>query len=89
MSTLRRVGAALVAASLCVAQSTPVMYKDEKTGIQLGTWGYTPDATSEDDPGFGAYTFGMALPEDAMTKDANEYIGILVWRTIPPLDLYH
>lgn len=54
------------------------MYKDEKSGIEFGTWAYTADASSEDDPGFGAYTFGMALPEDALTKDANEYIGILV-----------
>jgi cellobiose dehydrogenase (acceptor) len=54
------------------------MYKDEKTGIEFGTWDYTPDASDDDDPGFGAYKFGMALPADAMTKDATEYIGILV-----------
>lgn len=61
----------------CAAQD-PTMYKDVKTGIELGVWGYTPDVSDEDDPGFGAYQFGMALPEDALTKDATEYIGVLV-----------
>ena len=44
-------------------------YTDAATGIKLKTW-----AAAEGAP----YTFGMALPADALTKDATEYIGLLV-----------
>ena len=46
-------------------------YTDASTGIKLKTW----DATDG-----GAYSFGLALPADALTKDATEYIGLLVGR---------
>lgn len=55
-------------ARLCLAQ-TP--YTDPKTGIQFSTW--TEDS---------GYTYGFALPGDALTKDSTEYIGILVSMTI-------
>ena len=44
-------------------------YTDAETGIKLSTWSSTSPA---------AFTFGMALPADALTKDATEYIGLLV-----------
>ncbi|KAH6842501.1 cellobiose dehydrogenase [Chaetomium sp. MPI-CAGE-AT-0009] len=67
-----RIGATALAASLslqqCAAQMTSGTYTDEATGIKLNTW----TATSG-----GAFTFGMALPADALTTDATEYIGLL------------
>lgn len=44
-------------------------YTDEATGVSFKTW----TATSG-----GAYTFGIALPSDALETDATEYIGYLV-----------
>jgi cellobiose dehydrogenase (acceptor) len=44
-------------------------YTDAATGIKLSTWTATDG---------GAFTFGLALPPDALTKDATEYIGLLV-----------
>jgi cellobiose dehydrogenase (acceptor) len=44
-------------------------YTDSETGIALKTWTATSGS---------AFTFGMALPADALTKDATEYIGLLV-----------
>ncbi|KAI5860128.1 hypothetical protein GGS23DRAFT_250254 [Durotheca rogersii] len=43
----------------------PVPYTDPETGIEFGTWTQ------------GGMTIGLALPEDSLTKDATEYIGIL------------
>lgn len=45
------------------------IYTDDATGITLKTW-------TAADP--AAYTFGLALPADALETDATEYIGILV-----------
>ncbi|KAI1756363.1 cellobiose dehydrogenase [Xylaria castorea] len=55
-----------VAASIrpCLAQE-PVSYTDPDTGIEFGTW---PE---------GDMTIGLALPGDALTTDATEYVGIL------------
>jgi cellobiose dehydrogenase (acceptor) len=44
-------------------------YTDAETGIKLKTWTATDGAP---------FTFGLALPSDALTKDATEYIGLLV-----------
>jgi cellobiose dehydrogenase (acceptor) len=67
-----RTGATALAASLSLqqaaAQMTAGTYTDEATGITLNTW----TANSG-----GAFTFGMALPADALTTDATEYIGLL------------
>ena len=51
-------------------------YTDAATGIKFTTWG-TPPAT---DPAVtvAPFTFGLALPGDALTKAADEYIGVLV-----------
>lgn len=53
-------------AGLAQAQA-PTPYTDPATGIEFGTW----------TPGTG-FTFGLALPNDALTTDADEYIGLLV-----------
>ncbi|KAI1418705.1 hypothetical protein F5Y13DRAFT_196459 [Hypoxylon sp. FL1857] len=68
MPSFSRIAAAVIAAATtfraCLAQeATP--YTDPDTGIEFGTWAQ------------GGQTFGLALPEDALTKDATEYIGIL------------
>ncbi|AEO64604.1 06cbdded-7847-4769-a7b4-f9d23bb02f56 [Thermothielavioides terrestris] len=72
MKLLSRIGATTLAASLClqqcVAQMTAGNYTDPATGIKLKTWTATDG---------GAFTFGLALPSDALTKDATEYIGLL------------
>lgn len=62
----------------CAAQ-TVSNYTDKATGIQFGTWAFLPDASDPDSiPASASFTFGMALPGDALDKDASEYIGILV-----------
>lgn len=52
---------------------TPGVYTDSKTEIQFSTWSQEPDEV-----GNGGFVFGMVLPEDAGTKNATEYIGMLV-----------
>ncbi|KAI2606095.1 uncharacterized protein GGS25DRAFT_373452 [Hypoxylon fragiforme] len=68
MPSFPRIATAVLAAAAtfrsCIAQD-PVPYTDPDTGIEFGTWEQ------------GDITFGLALPEDALTKDATEYIGIL------------
>lgn len=72
MKLLSRIGATALGASLylqqCAAQMTAGSYTDAETGIKLKTWSATDGAP---------YTFGLALPADALTKDATEYIGYL------------
>ncbi|KAI0143967.1 hypothetical protein F4776DRAFT_447625 [Hypoxylon sp. NC0597] len=68
MPSFSRIATAVIAAATtfrtCLAQdATP--YTDPDTGIEFGTWTQ------------GGQTIGLALPEDALTKDATEYIGIL------------
>ncbi|KAK6070571.1 fungal cellulose binding domain-containing protein [Seiridium cupressi] len=67
MKGLARLTTALVASIAyvlpCVAQ-TP--YTDPNTGIKFSTW----------TEGTG-FTYGVALPGDALTNDSTEYIGIL------------
>lgn len=62
----------------CAAQGAQ-SYTDAKTGIKFSTWGVYPNASDPDSvPATEAFTFGLALPGDALEKDSNEYIGILV-----------
>ncbi|KAK4239955.1 cellobiose dehydrogenase [Achaetomium macrosporum] len=72
MKLLSRIGATALAASLClqqcVSQMTEGSYTDAGTGIKLKTWTATDGAP---------FAFGLALPSDALTKDATEYIGLL------------
>ncbi|KAH9908303.1 fungal cellulose binding domain-containing protein [Xylariomycetidae sp. FL2044] len=56
----------------CLGQSsTPTVYTDPETGIIFDTW-LVPDSATE-----GGLTFGVALPEDALETDAEEFIGFL------------
>ncbi|KAI1142024.1 carbohydrate-binding module family 1 protein [Hypoxylon sp. FL0543] len=63
----------------CLAQDgTPTVYTDSKTGITFDTW-IVPD-TADGASGvstLGGLTFGVALPENALTTDATELIGYL------------
>ncbi|KAI1327173.1 carbohydrate-binding module family 1 protein [Xylariaceae sp. FL0255] len=61
------------------AQSaTPTTYTDPKTGIVFNNW-IVPDTASGTDETstWGGLTFGMALPSNALTTDATEFIGYL------------
>jgi hypothetical protein len=51
----------------------PTFYRDPKTLIEFGTFTFETETTSP-------YTFGIALPEDALEKNATEYIGLIVSR---------
>ncbi|KAF6794624.1 cellobiose dehydrogenase [Colletotrichum sojae] len=51
--------------------STPTIYTEPSTGIVFNTW----SASNAQTP--GGMTYGFALPENALTTDANEYVGYL------------
>ena len=86
MGLFSRLAAALVASSSlwiqpCAARdaSSFSKYTDPATNITFGM--YSVDETFDSDTGDvvqGFYDFGLALPNDALEKNANEYIGILV-----------
>ncbi|KAF3022035.1 hypothetical protein E8E14_012745 [Neopestalotiopsis sp. 37M] len=72
----RHWAATLLAAGLNIQHafaqsSTPVVYTDPETGITFDTWP-VPAASSA-----GGMTFGMALPSDALTVNADEFVGYL------------
>ncbi|KAL8403246.1 hypothetical protein RB594_008492 [Gaeumannomyces avenae] len=50
----------------------PGTYTDQETGIDFVTW-----SPQTGEGGVGGYTFGIALPEDALKTDSKEYIGFL------------
>lgn len=65
----------------CLAQDSTVVskYKDDSTNITFGMYGVdaiVDASTGEVAQGF--YDFGIVLPDDALKRDVNEYIGILV-----------
>ncbi|KAI3337680.1 fungal cellulose binding domain-containing protein [Ustulina deusta] len=64
----------------CLGQSsTPTVYTDDKTGITFDTWIVPDTATgASGTTTWGGMTMGVALPEDALTTDANEFIGYLL-----------
>lgn len=49
-----------------------MVYTDPDTGITFDTWPVPSTSTA------GGMTFGMALPSDALTTNADELIGYLV-----------
>ncbi|KAL4883520.1 hypothetical protein BJY04DRAFT_226540 [Aspergillus karnatakaensis] len=67
--------AALAVASflpLSTAQSsTPTPYTDPDSGITFDTWTVAPTSAA------AGLTFGVALPSDALTTDATEFLGYL------------
>ncbi|AEO69014.1 7e45c51e-662f-416f-b7f7-870b6473ba8f [Thermothielavioides terrestris] len=76
-SSSRFLGALAAAASFvpsALAQnSVPVTFTDPSTGIVFNSWGL-PNGSAETQ---GGYTFGVALPSNALTTDATEFIGYL------------
>ncbi|KAK3369187.1 cellobiose dehydrogenase-like protein [Lasiosphaeria ovina] len=76
-SSSRILGALVVAASFVPfvfsQANTAVKYTDSATGIIFDTWP-VPNGGSQTQGGF---TFGVALPSDALTTDASEFIGYL------------
>lgn len=52
-------------------------YIDPDSALRFTSWSSTPDAD-----GRGAFTFGMTLLDDAATKNATDYVGVLV-RMVP------
>ncbi|ERT01715.1 hypothetical protein HMPREF1624_00009 [Sporothrix schenckii ATCC 58251] len=85
MGLITRIATALVAYSSlwvqpCLAQDSTIVskYKDDSTNITFGMYGIdaiVDASTGEVAQGF--YNFGIVLPDNALKKDANEYIGIL------------
>ena len=58
----------------CLAQSSiPTLFTEPNTGIRFDTWTVAVSSFS------AGLTFGMALPEDALSTDATEFIGYLVY----------
>ncbi|KAL4864935.1 hypothetical protein BDV12DRAFT_211335 [Aspergillus spectabilis] len=51
--------------------STPAVYTDPDTGIIFDTWTVAPTSSA------AGLTFGVALPEDALSTDSTEFIGYL------------
>ncbi|KAL2826657.1 hypothetical protein BDW59DRAFT_171747 [Aspergillus cavernicola] len=76
---LRGLSTALVAASFLqptLSQTTaPTVYTDPDTGIIFDTWEVAATSVS------AGLTFGIALPEDALSTDATEFIGYLSCNT--------
>ncbi|KAK5628404.1 hypothetical protein RRF57_004119 [Xylaria bambusicola] len=64
---------------LCSGQSsTPTVYTDSETGITFDTWIVPDKASGATGTGtWGGMTIGVALPEDGLTTDADEFIGYL------------
>jgi len=52
--------------NVVIAQNAAVVYTDRASGIQFNTWSVD------------GLTFGMALPSNALTTDATEFVGLLV-----------
>nr|ADT70773.1 cellobiose dehydrogenase [Amesia atrobrunnea] len=73
----RFVGALAAAASFlpsALAQNNAaVTFTDPDTGIVFNSWGLANGAPQTQ----GGFTFGVALPSDALTTDATEFIGYL------------
>ncbi|TGJ83688.1 hypothetical protein E0Z10_g5078 [Xylaria hypoxylon] len=65
---------------LCLGQSsTPTVYTDSKTGITFDTWIVPDTAAGASGTGtWGGMTMGVALPSNALTTDATEFIGYLL-----------
>ena len=72
-------------------EMTPVVYTDPTTGIVFDTW-VVPDQPADGQTSgsatSGGLTWGVALPSDALTTDATEFIGYLVSRSRPRLSPY-
>ncbi|KAK5663896.1 hypothetical protein OQA88_105 [Cercophora sp. LCS_1] len=74
-STTRLLGALAVAAlpSVFAQGPTPETFTDAETGIVFNSWGIPGDSPRTQ----GGFNFGVALPSDGLSSDANEFIGYL------------
>ncbi|KAI0206366.1 fungal cellulose binding domain-containing protein [Astrocystis sublimbata] len=72
--------AAIFNVQLCLGQEAdPTVYTDSETGITFDTWIVPDRAGGSSNLGtWGGMTVGMALPEDALTTDATEFIGYML-----------
>ncbi|KAI1373926.1 carbohydrate-binding module family 1 protein [Hypoxylon crocopeplum] len=63
----------------CLGQDgAPTLYTDSETGITFDTWTVPDKADGGSGVSItGGLTFGLALPENALTVDATEFIGYL------------
>ncbi|KFY27341.1 hypothetical protein V493_03549 [Pseudogymnoascus sp. VKM F-4281 (FW-2241)] len=81
MTTFRYLCGALAAAGTVLqavsAQGVAGKYTDEDTGIIFATQ-TIPDGTAAQGLTKGGFTVGLALPADAATVDATEYIGMII-----------
>lgn len=72
-------------------EMTPVVYTDPTTGIVFDTW-VVPDQPANGDTSgsatSGGLTWGVALPSDALTTDATEFIGYLASNPKSRLSVY-
>ena len=65
----------LVVLPSAIAQAnTPVTFTDAGSGITFNSWPIANGGSQTQ----GGYTFGVALPSNALTTDATEFIGYLV-----------
>ncbi|KAL1862980.1 hypothetical protein VTK73DRAFT_6524 [Phialemonium thermophilum] len=71
LRSILALGVLALSLSVSAQSSTPVKFTDPDTGIIFDTWP-VPDSLTA-----GGLTFGVALPSDALTKDATEFIGYL------------
>ncbi|KAK4106178.1 carbohydrate-binding module family 1 protein [Parathielavia hyrcaniae] len=73
----RFIGALAAAASFLPSalgqNNEPITFTDAETGIVFNSW----TVPAESGQTQGAFTFGMALPSNALTTDATEFIGYL------------
>lgn len=60
--------------SVFAQNNAPNTFTDPDSGIVFNSWGIADGGAQTK----GGFTFGVALPSDALTTDAEEFIGYLV-----------
>lgn len=75
-------GLAVLPSSLA-QNNAPVTITDSASGIIFNTWGLPSGSQTQ-----GGLTFGVALPSNALTTDATEFIGYLVCLARPSSGSY-
>lgn len=64
----------VVLPSALAQNNAPVTFTDADSGIIFNSWSIANGAPQTQ----GGFKFGVALPEDALTTDASEFLGYLV-----------
>lgn len=65
--------------SALAQNNAPNTITDSESGIVFNTWGVPQDSAQSK----GGWTFGVALPSNALSTDATEFIGYLVSLFVP------